>query len=777
LPMRVLVEQTYAEAIRWLDRLGILAGAAEWKEQSEKRGLSRYQAKLGLHGKISVHVLMGGEETEDWDLYPERGAILVGTQDMLLSRALNRGYGMSRYRWPMHFGLFHADCLWVFDEVQLMGSGLATTAQLEAFRSVASESSSSWWMSATLDRRWLGTVDYRDQAAKLPLSQLEDDDLTIRPGDDEPTKRAKKNLRRIHEARKPQRPADARIGNASCLAGEVVDAHRKAGGRTLVVVNTVRRARELHAAVRRELKAAGPSAQPVLIHSRFRPPERAEQVKRLLEEPGEHGTIVISTQVVEAGVDASARTLFTELAPWPSLVQRFGRCNRRGTENDTAQVFWMDLPRDEKEQEKVRHPYDLQDLIRSRKLLRDCKEVSPASLGAMCIVQRFPHTQVIRRRDFIELFDTTPDLAGNDVDIDRYVREVGESDVKVFWRDWPTERPSKDMDAPRRDELCPVPIGEFRDFVRDGHRRDLAYLWDYLSRDWASVNADRVRPGQTYLVHADDGGYARDIGWNAKLDQRVPVTEAPGPGLAPEANDDDTLSEREWQSVGGHTDRVCCELEVILAELALPESQKLNLAARWHDWGKAHEFFQRAIRANGAQGETRPAIWVGRTDVAKAPRGWWKKYERRHFRHELASALAVLQRAHNDFVSLSEDDLNLIAYLIAAHHGKVRLSIRSLPGEKMPPGTERFARGVWDADELPPTDLGGGVTAPAVTLSLEPMELGLCEEAPFAGQPSWAERMLVLRDRVGPCRLAYLEAILRAADIRASKDVQSKEKP
>ena len=66
-------------------------------------------------------------------------------------------------------------------------------------------------------------------------------------------------------------------------------------------------------------------------------------------------------------------------------------------------------------------------------------------------------------------------------------------------------------------------------------------------------------------------------------------------------------------------------------------------------------------------------------------------------------------------------------------------------------------------------DLGGGVTAPAVKLSLEPMELGPCEEPPFSGQPSWIERMIHLRDEHGPFRLAYLEAILRAADMRASK--------
>jgi len=46
--------------------------------------------------------------------------ILVGTQDMLLSRALMRGYGISRYLWPLHFALLHNDCLWVFDELVML---------------------------------------------------------------------------------------------------------------------------------------------------------------------------------------------------------------------------------------------------------------------------------------------------------------------------------------------------------------------------------------------------------------------------------------------------------------------------------------------------------------------------------------------------------------------------------------------------------------------------------------------------------------------------------
>jgi CRISPR-associated endonuclease/helicase Cas3 len=777
LPMRVLVEQTRDCALDWPDAVGMLAGDVERvPAENGKRGkivADSYKWQPEQNDKVGVHVLMGGEETEDWDVHPESSAILIGTQDMLLSRALNRGYGMSRYRWPMHFGLLHSDCLWVFDEIQLMGSGLATTSQLEAFRATAGGNGChSWWMSATLDATWLETVDFKKQVQALPVSKLGEQDLKGT------------ELRAAYEANKPISKVKGVIGDCAALAEKITEAHSETKGRTLVVVNTVKRARELHDAVWKLLKKKKEPVEPILIHSQFRPRDRQTQVERLLAEPGPHGTIVISTQVVEAGVDVSAHTLFTELAPWSSLVQRFGRCNRRGLQNEIARIFWIDFPT---EREELSHPYELAGLLAAQKLLRDLKDVGPKSLEGIQHKQSFEHTWVIRRKDFIDLFDTTADLAGNNIDIDRYVREVEESDVQVFWRKWDGE-PSADMPRPGRDELCRVPIRELRDFLKDTRRRMLAYQWDYLNERWVRADWRRAYPGQTYLLHFSSGGYTPQVGWNPKLETPVqlpPLEES----KEPEANDYDDLSQTTWQLISEHTDQVCSQLDSILSQLPLErcEANALRIAGRWHDRGKAHHVFQNAIddgqtverKGKIAQRRERPAEWRGNRFVAKAPgkrwkngkladRGFWRVYERKHFRHELASALALLQRLHPQLSVLADDELNLVAYLVAAHHGKVRLSIRSLPEEFAPSDDRRFARGVWEHDELLDTDLGGGVTAPSVKLSLEPMELGLCEKEPFGGQPSWTERMFRLRDKLGPLRLAYLEALLRAADVRAS---------
>jgi len=765
LPMRVLVEQTVTVAEGWFERLKSL--------------------KL-LYEDVRVHILMGGEKAEDWDVHPERDAILIGTQDMLLSRALNRGYGVSRYRWPMHFGLLNNDCLWVLDEIQLMGSGLATTTQLQAFRETLGafpENLNGYgvtktiWMSATLRPAWLKTVDFKDKVDTLPHLGLEDDDRKV------------EGLRERLEAKKliDSHPC-ASVEETKKIAELVVNEHRKRRELTLIVVNTVDRARALYEALpqsdekpkgrkRQKQKSAteetqASSTQPdlLLIHSRFRPYERTAQMERLLAPLPEAGRIVVATQVVEAGVDISAKTLFTELAPWASLVQRFGRCNRFG-EYDDAKVFWIDVPTDSKRS----LPYEDEELDTARDVLEDLSDVGPTSLEAHFsglsdetkkTLFLYEPVHVVRRKDITELFDTTPDLAGNDIDIARFIRDGQDLDVQVFWREVKgPSAPSPDDESgqsPRREEMCPVPVYEFREaFLKKAEKE--AYRWDALERQWTEAEAAAVFPGQVFLIPADQGGYDPHTGWEPKNGPPVEPVPLPSPplleGQKQEGNEDDFPSQDAWQTIADHTSAVVVEALKTADALGLSGDlrEALETASRWHDRGKAHPVFQDAIYESRRDGEARPEPWREVRQLAKAPERFWRHYRRTHFRHELATGLAMLQA----------DLPPLAAYLAAAHHGKVRLSIRSLPDEKRPDETnKRFARGVWDGDPLPETDLGGETIAPAVILSLEPMELGLGQNE----QPSWAEQILRLRDdpRLGPFRLTFLEAILRAADWRAS---------
>jgi CRISPR-associated endonuclease/helicase Cas3 len=203
-------------------------------------------------------------------------------------------------------------------------------------------------------------------------------------------------------------------------------------------------------------------------------------------------------------------------------------------------------------------------------------------------------------------------------------------------------------------------------------------------------------------------------------------------------------------TLSDHTNRVVKQAEQLVIALPIPQSLQSAVfeAARWHDAGKAHQIFQDTMRRKDAT-EAPPGL------LAKCPHVG--RHKRRGFRHELASGVLALMNGRDD----------LVAYLAASHHGKVRLSIRSLPNEERPaePST-RFARGVHEGDLIPKADLGGGVVVPATAIRLNYMDLGESTEL----GPSWLARMLGLRDRpdLGPFRLALLESVVKAADERAS---------
>ena len=143
LPMRSLVEQVRDDIVNWFANLG-------WLQPDYAQFPARYRPSW-CSDQVPVFRLMGGEETAEWEGRPEGEAVLVGTQDMLLSRALNRGYAMKPNYWPIAFGLVNVDALWVLDEVQLMGVGRTTSVQLHQFRCPPRRlPRESLWMSATI---------------------------------------------------------------------------------------------------------------------------------------------------------------------------------------------------------------------------------------------------------------------------------------------------------------------------------------------------------------------------------------------------------------------------------------------------------------------------------------------------------------------------------------------------------------------------------------------------------------------------------------------------
>lgn len=764
LPMRVLVEQTERSVGTWLDRLGIRGRAGE--------------------GRVSVHVLLGGAEdirTATWADHPEEDQILIGTQDMLLSRALMRGYGMSRYQWPVHFALLHNDVFWMFDEVQLMGPGLPTSAQLEAFRRALplAATSRSLWVSATLNCDWLATVDFSD-VQKLHAHQLSEEECQST------------EVRKRREAVKRLRRCDLALDGtskgqvaeyAAALAERVQKAH-VTGSATLVILNTVERAQALYRALQPvggRAKELGPGAaavdsgpELVLIHSRFRGPDRREREARLTAPLPAAGRIVVATQAVEAGVDTTSRTLFTEVAPWSSLVQRFGRCNRYGECNDGggADVIWIDFGDDR----DLARPYESKALDAAREKLRELKSASPADLPPTD--QKAPLHPVIRRKDFLDLFNTDPDLSGFDVDIAPYVRDADDADVLLFWRDFGKDPNVPTQPPPSRNELCRASIG--KDAVPALLAKleaDQAWRWDPLLRRWQRHGKnDRLRPGLLLMLSAEAGGYQADLGFAADVRARVePLIANDRSGDEPEAYDGDPRSLLQRAiPLARHLADVEAEARALCSAWSAADADVVAQAARWHDLGKAHEAFDTMLREahrHGTDEELGPGYWAkaGRRPDRKPGRARYlvrdgeREIERKHFRHELASMLAWLH------VQRYADDqrTNLIAYLIAAHHGKVRLSLRALPGESEPPDARLFARGVWDGDVLPAVTFADCEVVPQTVLELDLMRLGEGRQG-----PSWTTRTRRLLSDPGPFRLAWLEALVRIADWRASRKEQ-----
>ncbi len=817
LPMRVLVEQTFQSALEIA---------------------SKINRELAGPEQVSVHQAMGGEEIGDWFLFPERPAIIIGTQDMLLSRALNRGYGSSRARWPIEYGLLNHDVLWVMDEVQLMDVGLATSAQLQAYREQDSKKCGkptyTWWMSATLQPDWLSSVDTRANLTEWRV------DPCVVP--------AAKRTGGLFDIKKNLKLEAIGAKESKKFAELVLDDHQtlvagEHGRITLVVCNTVKRACETYD----QIRAINKTQSVELVHSRFRPQERDEWRKRFLSKVActpNADRIIVATQVVEAGVDISAGCLVTELAPWPSLVQRFGRCARYG---GVGHVVVVDRGHDA----KTSPPYTEEQLSAALESLQKISDVGIAELEtyeeSLSNLERerlFPYApqHLLLRREFDELFDTTPDLTGADIDISRFIRSGDERDLQVFWLDLEKDQRPTEKRQPQRQELCSVKFTDARNWLcgeetKSSRKPNLtarmqnrAWVWDWIDGSWVTAKRADLLPGRIVCVTSDRGGYSLSRGFDPESSTPVPevkpvkIDEAVKEANASDGQqDNERMSFNGWKTIAFH----CHEVEQLVLEIAGKlelgdEYQRiLALAAKWHDIGKAHPAFQSMLRERENPSRF-SAILLAKSGGNSGVRARYfadanRRDERVGFRHELASALAlfsVLRTYQSDHPALfgqwhgwqnqilnsdeitassesklststiatcpsivrslldcSPEDFDLLLYLVASHHGKVRAALYASPSDqeyndRLEDGRGLPIRGVREGDRLPPTAWEtDGESIAELVLTLEPAAMGLSAKT---GR-SWRERTSDVIQQHGPTQLAYLESVLRAADVRASQ--------
>lgn len=772
--------------------------------------------------------LRGGLEASErrglaeWIDDPRMPAVIAATPDMWGSRLLFRGYGCSRLAWPREAGMMALDSVMILDEAHLNRQLLATARDVATL--VARDGAAlgvpglqvvetTATPTAATDGRSRISVEERDLAEPIMRKRM----------------RAAKTAIVVESDAVPAKmpPTAAYLGflasQALELAGETVDAPDRAST-VLCVVNNVATAEGLAA----KLRLVRRPDEVLCWVGRMRPMDAERLPSSVFTPEGDKRVrFLVATQTVEVGIDLDCAALLTELAPRSALVQRFGRVNRTG-ERSAAPIRVVVPPVD-----KIadRPPYGVEDLRTAHAWLAGIGgcDVSPWSLTG----QDAP-VETVRRQHLSafahehaellaftseELFEE-PDLRfwlHDDLDDDNVdpvgvvIREMLSEDERLWSMKYPegTLRQEDlaigllEATPPDAREVFPVAprrVRQLVEMVLDAEDLCRVFLWReglmrQVDRDRLSNDEELPRPGDTVILdawHARRGvGFLRGIdpddlmpaaawgpdgvevvfpyndrdGWcellvglDAEDAQRVyaertgtdnqvvlppaaivgDAARLPWLVLKPaEVVAGDVEVRQEWTTRDGvvllndHQSAVAGEASRWGRSLGLPDRvvAALEMAGLHHDDGKQDVRFQRErLRADGTTGvlaksESRSAQQVRRRRTQSELPSLW--------RHEQLSAAYV-------WTSVPEEaDRDLVARLAGTSHGR---------------GRPFFPHGL---DGL----LGGrpDPTAGAV-------------RSLFATGGEWSGLLTRTEREWGIWGCAYLEAVLRGADCRVSRD-------
>jgi CRISPR-associated endonuclease/helicase Cas3 len=117
----------------------------------------------------------------------------------------------------------------------------------------------------------------------------------------------------------------------------------------LVILSTIDDTKKLYGELNGDV-----NARVELLNTHFTPEDRRAKIatcQAILnpeEETTDDRVILISTQLIEAGVDISFPVLYRDICPVPSVVQSAGRCNRNGEAEGKGKVILFDFHREGK---------------------------------------------------------------------------------------------------------------------------------------------------------------------------------------------------------------------------------------------------------------------------------------------------------------------------------------------------------------------------------------------------------------------------------------------
>ena len=316
--------------------------------------------------ELRVSTLRGQHvDNREWLADPATPAIIVGTVDMIGSRLLFSGYGVSRKMRPYHAGLLGADTLVVLDEAHLVppfekllrtveGKADMLGPRTENDRKIVPRfrllSLSATGRNDAADEKSevfrLFPEDRRDKVVEARLSARKR--LSIRP-----------------------------FGDQGKLVAELVERAWRLGteqGPARVLIYCDRREDAVQVKKKIDGKGKKPQFNPVseLLVGGRRVFER-EKLSDWLEKYGFLGdakdspkqpSFLIATSAGEVGVDLDADHMVCDLVEWERTVQRLGRVNRRGKGDACIEVIAAPRPKEEKPEDwenrsiRLRKPLD-----------------------------------------------------------------------------------------------------------------------------------------------------------------------------------------------------------------------------------------------------------------------------------------------------------------------------------------------------------------------------------------------------------------------------------